>query len=96
MILPPVVDLVRPDGVIVALIKPQFELRKEEVGKGGVVRDSALHERAVAKIREFVAAPLRRTWTGCIESPILGGEGNREFLACLRNRPDGTDAVATK
>jgi 23S rRNA (cytidine1920-2'-O)/16S rRNA (cytidine1409-2'-O)-methyltransferase len=94
LILPPALDLVRPDGVIVALIKPQFELRKEEVGKGGVVRDPALHERAVAKIRDFVTGQLHRTWAGCIESPILGGEGNREFLACVRNRPDGMASVA--
>lgn len=86
LILPPAAALVRPDGVILALIKPQFELRKEEVGRGGVVRDSALHERTVEKIRAFAAGTLRRwRWVGCIPSPILGGEGNREFLACVRN-----------
>jgi 23S rRNA (cytidine1920-2'-O)/16S rRNA (cytidine1409-2'-O)-methyltransferase len=85
LILPPAADLVRPDGVILALIKPQFELRREEVGRGGVVRDAALHEQAVEKIRSFTAETLRRQWVGCIPSPILGGEGNREFLACLRN-----------
>lgn len=85
LILPPAAELVRADGVILALIKPQFELRKEEVGRGGVVRDAALHGRAVEKIRAFTAETLRRKWIGSIPSPILGGEGNREFLACVRN-----------
>ena len=84
LILPPAFELLTPSGVIVALIKPQFELRREDVAKGGVVRDPALHERAVEKVREFVGASLRREWRGVIESPILGGEGNKEFLACLR------------
>ena len=85
LILPPAFDLLAPDGVIVPLIKPQFELRKEDVARGGVVRDPALHERAVEKIRAFVTSSGRR-WEGCIASPILGGEGNTEFLACLRDR----------
>ncbi len=85
LILPRAIECVRGGGVIVALIKPQFELRKEDVARGGVVRDPALHEAAVEKIRRFVAETLRRAWVGCIESPILGGEGNKEFLACVRN-----------
>ncbi len=83
LILPPAFELVRPGGVIIPLIKPQFELRKEEIGKGGVVRDPALHERAVEKIRLFVTETLGRKWCHCMESPILGGEGNKEYLACL-------------
>lgn len=84
LILPPAFSLLEPDGVIVALIKPQFELSKEEVGKGGVVRDAAAQLRAVEKIEQFIAAQAK-SWCGVIDSPILGGEGNREFLACLRN-----------
>jgi 23S rRNA (cytidine1920-2'-O)/16S rRNA (cytidine1409-2'-O)-methyltransferase len=94
LILPPALGLLTPDGVIVPLIKPQFELRREEVGRGGVVRDPALHTAAVERIRAFVekmpASPrtdgpeVRLIWCGHIESPILGGEGNKEFLACLR------------
>jgi 23S rRNA (cytidine1920-2'-O)/16S rRNA (cytidine1409-2'-O)-methyltransferase len=84
LVLPPALDRVRAGGVVVALIKPQFELRKEEVGRGGVVREPALHEAAVEKIRAFVAGDPRLAWTGVIESPILGGEGNKEFLACIR------------
>jgi 23S rRNA (cytidine1920-2'-O)/16S rRNA (cytidine1409-2'-O)-methyltransferase len=84
LILPPAFEVLTPTGVILALIKPQFELGKNEVGKGGIVRDPAGHEAAVAKIRGFVTGALSRKWEGVIESPILGGEGNKEFLACLR------------
>lgn len=84
LILPPAVALLSNGGVIVPLIKPQFELRKEDVGRGGVVREAALHEQAVEKIRAFIATLPGVTWDGVIESPILGGEGNKEFLACIR------------
>ena len=83
LILPPAIALLKPAAVIVPLIKPQFELRKDQVGKG-VVRDPALHTEAVAKIRAFVEKETPLTWAGCIESPIRGGEGNVEYLACLR------------
>lgn len=84
LILPPVLPLLKPGGIIVPLIKPQFELRKEDVAKGGVVRDPALHEAAVQKIREFTGTLPGLTWEGLMDSPILGGEGNKEFLALLR------------
>jgi 23S rRNA (cytidine1920-2'-O)/16S rRNA (cytidine1409-2'-O)-methyltransferase len=86
LILPPAFQLLSSGGVIVSLIKPQFELRKEQVARGGVVRDPELHMEAIEKIRSFVAGRLAQEWCGCIESPILGGEGNKEFLACLRVR----------
>jgi 23S rRNA (cytidine1920-2'-O)/16S rRNA (cytidine1409-2'-O)-methyltransferase len=84
LILPPAFEVLTPTGVIVALIKPQFELGKKEVGKGGIVRDPAGHDAAVSKVREFVTGMLGRKFDSVIESPILGGEGNKEFLACLR------------
>ena len=85
LILPAAFPLLAPGGVILALIKPQFELGKEEVDLGhGVVRDPAAQQRAVEKIEQFVRETALKTWVGVIESPILGGEGNREFLACLR------------
>jgi len=90
LILPPARELLVPGGAMVVLIKPQFELKRQEVGRGGVVKDPALHTAAVERIREFVEKMLpaangeRLQWVGCIESPILGGEGNKEFLACLR------------
>lgn len=84
LILPPAFELLTPEGVILSLIKPQFELEREDIGKGGIVRDPALHERAVRKIEQFVTGTLGKHWYGSIPSPILGAEGNKEFLACLR------------
>ena len=84
LILPPAFELLSSDGVIVALIKPQFELGRENVGKGGVVREGALHEEAIEKIRAFTTSTLGKTWCDWIESPIRGHQGNKEFLACLR------------
>ena len=84
LILPPAAALLSNGAVILPLIKPQFELRKEQVGKGGVVRDEALHATAVEKIRTLVATLPQLRWDGVIPSPIRGGEGNQEFLACLR------------
>ena len=70
---------------VVALIKPQFESRREDVGKGGIVKDPEVHRRAVESVKEFVSthAPGWR-WLGEMDSPILGTEGNKEFLCYLR------------
>lgn len=83
LILPPAFELLSPHGVIVALIKPQFELRKSDVGKGGIVRDETMRQQAVERVREFVELQLGKKWRGVIESPILGAKGNQEFLACM-------------
>jgi 23S rRNA (cytidine1920-2'-O)/16S rRNA (cytidine1409-2'-O)-methyltransferase len=64
---------------IVVLVKPQFEAGREQVGKGGIVRDRAVQQAAVEKVRQTLLA-LRCPQTDVIDSPILGGEGNREFL----------------
>lgn len=87
LILPVACQIVRhPGGTVIALIKPQFELERGQVGQGGIVREPELHERAVEKIRRCAADSLPTwRWTGVIESPILGGHGNKEFLACLRS-----------
>jgi 23S rRNA (cytidine1920-2'-O)/16S rRNA (cytidine1409-2'-O)-methyltransferase len=71
--------LAKPGAKLVALIKPQFEAGREEVGKGGVVRDSAVHERVCAEVKDWVEA---QGWTvlGIERSPITGPEGNVEFL----------------
>ncbi len=83
LVLPPAAELLTHGGVIVALIKPQFELSRAEVGRGGVVRDVLAHQRAVEKIRQF--ALLRHwTWGGVVDSPITGADGNREFLCLLQ------------
>jgi 23S rRNA (cytidine1920-2'-O)/16S rRNA (cytidine1409-2'-O)-methyltransferase len=79
-IIPALVPLLKETGQIVALIKPQFEVGKGEVGKGGIVKDPAQHERVVAEVNEFAAGCGLRL-VGVIDSPILGAEGNKEFLA---------------
>ncbi len=85
LILPPAFGVLKPDGGIVCLIKPQFELTRELVGKGGIVRDPALHAQAVDTIRRFVVEDLRKHWHNVIDSPITGADGNREFLAWLKH-----------
>ena len=64
---------------LVVLVKPQFEVGRERVGKGGIVRDATAQQQAVEKVKVAVQA-LGPAWTDVIESPILGAEGNREFL----------------
>ena len=78
-ILPPAVALLRPTGRIIALIKPQFEVGREEVGKGGVVRDPALHARVCDQVRDWLESSGWQV-EGIVESPIKGPEGNVEFL----------------
>jgi len=82
LILPKAFALIKPTGSVIALIKPQFELSREEVGKGGIVRDPSLREAAVEKIRLWTTNAGHR-WSGVIESPITGTSGNVEFLALL-------------
>lgn len=68
-----------PESRLVALIKPQFEVGREEVGKGGVVRDSVLHERVCSEVSGWLSE-IGWTVEGIVESPITGPEGNVEFL----------------
>jgi 23S rRNA (cytidine1920-2'-O)/16S rRNA (cytidine1409-2'-O)-methyltransferase len=86
LVLPAVVSSAFPDDLnerkgreLVILVKPQFEAGRESVGKGGIVRDRTAHQEAVARVRSAVEA-LGAGSTDVIESPILGAEGNREFL----------------
>jgi len=81
-ILPAAFGVLEPGGMIVCLIKPQFELAREEVGKGGIIRDEALRAKAVAKIHDFVSHHGRE-WRGCVASQLAGTDGNQEFLAWL-------------
>ena len=78
--LPPALDMAAPGAWAVALVKPQFEVGRLWVGKGGVVRDAEMQMQAVGEIKQFIASQSRWSVIGHIESPILGGEGNREFL----------------
>jgi 23S rRNA (cytidine1920-2'-O)/16S rRNA (cytidine1409-2'-O)-methyltransferase len=79
-ILPAPMALTVPGARLVALIKPQFEVGKGRVGKGGVVRDTALHEEVCARIAAWMAAQPGWRVLGIAESPILGPKGNKEFL----------------
>jgi len=79
-ILPALVQLLKENGRIISLIKPQFEVGKGEVGKGGIVREPEKHERVVKDVNA-AAEELGLKVDGVIESPILGAEGNKEFLA---------------
>lgn len=83
-ILPAAYACLEEGGDLLVLIKPQFELQPEDIGPGGIVRDPALHQRAVDKIHDFVVNELHREWCGVADSPITGMEGNKEFLAWLR------------
>src|SRR5205823_11558392 len=83
-ILPAAVALLRPSGRILALIKPQFEAGKKEADRGaGVIRDSAIHERVLRELNEFVAGQPGLAWRGVTESPLLGPAGNKEFLVLI-------------
>lgn len=84
LVLPPALEVLRTGGRAVVLIKPQFELSPEEVGKGGIVREPALHQKACDKIESFARSYPTLEWLGLIESPIQGTDGNREFLAYFR------------
>ncbi len=83
LVLPRVAELLSPPADVVALVKPQFEVGKGVVGKGGVVRDPAQHEHVLHELSRF-AAELGYTVAGQIPSPLLGAKGNREFLMYLR------------
>lgn len=82
-VLPAVFSVLEGGGSVVCLIKPQFELRREDIAKGGIVRDPALHERAIEKIRHFVTSEFACEWRGLVPSTITGMDGNQEFLAWI-------------
>ena len=87
-VLPALVSCLKPEADCVALIKPQFEVGKGEVGRGGIVTDPIKHRRVLDEIRQ-AALEIGLSAAGLIESPILGAEGNREFLIHLRReQPD--------
>lgn len=81
-VLPAVFSVLGESGAVICLIKPQFELNRDEIGKGGIVRDDALRQKAVDKIHQFVL-DHEREWKGVIESPITGTDGNQEYLAWI-------------
>jgi 23S rRNA (cytidine1920-2'-O)/16S rRNA (cytidine1409-2'-O)-methyltransferase len=83
-ILPALIPLMKNEGHMIVLIKPQFEAGRDDVGKGGIVRDEAVHRRVVEHVNSFAVSVGLRVM-GTIESPILGAEGNKEFLSLYEN-----------
>jgi 23S rRNA (cytidine1920-2'-O)/16S rRNA (cytidine1409-2'-O)-methyltransferase len=81
-VLPAALMLAKSGAVLVALIKPQFEVGKDRVGKGGIVRDSALHEEVCLEIQNWLTHAMSWNVRGRIDSPITGAQGNKEFLIC--------------
>ncbi len=92
LILPVLPALLSPGGRMVVLVKPQFEVGRRDVGKGGIVRDPALHQAACDRVR--LAVEQLGFQTEIIDSPILGAEGNREFLLYGSN-PDSRHHLQT-
>lgn len=83
LILPAIAPILQPSGEMVILVKPQFEVGREQVGKGGIVRDPELHRSACERVDSAVRQMSYQT--DIIESPILGAEGNKEFLLYARH-----------
>lgn len=82
-VIPAVFDLLAGEGRLIVLIKPQFEVGKGEVGKGGIVREPEKHQRVIDEIVRFVSG-FEMNYIGTIDSPITGAEGNKEFLAAWK------------
>ena len=82
-VIPKVIELIKKGGDIIALIKPQFEVGKGEVGKRGVISDPQTHESVIKEISSF-ALETGLTVRGVVESPLMGPKGNREFFVFLR------------
>lgn len=78
-----VTGLLKPDGQLVTLIKPQFEAEREDVGRGGIIKDATVHERVVHDVTHGIES-FGFKLIGVIESPIEGGSGNKEFLAYFK------------
>ena len=95
LVLPPVIEALDPTvrRDVVALIKPQFEVGRGRVGRGGIVREPALHREVLLRMRDFAA---RQDWAilGLTASPIEGADGNREFLVHLRPDRSHGDSIA--
>lgn len=81
LVLPAVVTMLKPGGTLLTLVKPQFELQPGQVGKGGIVKDDAMYAIVETRLRE-ACADLGLTVTAWFDSPIAGGDGNREFFIC--------------
>ena len=90
LVLPAVVPFLKAGGTLLTLVKPQFELQPGQVGKGGIVKDAAFYPLIEQRLREACTA-LGLTVTAWFDSPIEGGDGNREFFICARNEAAASD-----
>lgn len=81
LVLPAIVPFLKPGGTLLMLVKPQFELQPGQVGKGGIVKDESFYPLIETRLREACAS-LDLTVTAWFDSPIAGGDGNREFFIC--------------
>ncbi|OYU43408.1 MAG: hemolysin [Burkholderiales bacterium PBB4] len=88
LVLPAIVPFLRPGGTLLMLVKPQFELQPGQVGKGGIVKDAAYYPQIEVRLRE-ACADLGLTVTHWFDSPIEGGDGNREFFIAARAPGEG-------
>jgi len=88
LILPALVSVLTPSAQLVTLIKPQFEAGRDQVGKNGVVRDPAVHQEVIERIKQFGVTQLNLVWCGVCESAIKGPAGNVEFLAWWKKGPE--------
>ena len=91
LVLPAVVALMAPGAALAALVKPQFEAGRERVGRGGIVRDPAVHEAVCAEVAACLSG-LGASLLGLVPSPVEGGDGNREFLIGARRQAAGSFA----
>jgi 23S rRNA (cytidine1920-2'-O)/16S rRNA (cytidine1409-2'-O)-methyltransferase len=95
IVVPAVLQFLKSNAALLALIKPQFEAGKGQVGKGGVVRDSRLHRQVLDELTAFFN-PIPLSVNGVIDSPILGPKGNKEFFIYLqRLSSDQNISIAT-
>lgn len=82
--LPPALSFLKPTGAVIALIKPQFEAGREQVGKGGVIRDTNIREKVVQDLRTFFSEDLKLKIVGLVKSPVHGAKGNEEYLIYMK------------
>ena len=92
LILPALHNILAEDGQVVALIKPQFEAGRDQIGKNGIIRDNAVHQKVLETVTSF-AVDFGFTVKGIDFSPIQGGHGNIEFLAHLQKSADAKNLV---
>jgi 23S rRNA (cytidine1920-2'-O)/16S rRNA (cytidine1409-2'-O)-methyltransferase len=92
LVLPPAFAALKPGGQALVLVKPQFELTRQDIGPGGIVRDPTAHQRACDRIQSWVSTQSQLEWRGLMPSPIQGTDGNCEFLAWI-GKPQVADSM---